>query len=40
VDYVYADETTCILFRPAIWLYEKLTGREVMLNPLIERAPD
>jgi hypothetical protein len=39
VDFVYADDATCRLFRPAIWLYEKGTGREVTLNPMIHPVP-
>ena len=34
-DYVFVDETTYNFFRPAIWIYERTTGREVVLNPLI-----
>jgi hypothetical protein len=40
VDFLYADDATSTLFRPAIWLYEKATGREVMLNPLVDPAPE
>ena len=34
-DYVFVDETTYAFFRPAIWMYERTTGREVTLNPMI-----
>ncbi len=34
-DFVNVDETTYAFFRPAIWLYEQTTGREVVLNPQV-----
>ncbi len=35
VDFLHADENTYSFFRPAIWIYEQSTGRQVALNPLV-----
>jgi len=34
-DFVNVGEGTYAFFRPAIWLYEQTTGREVALNPMV-----
>lgn len=34
-DYLFANENTYAFFRPAIWIYERASGREVVLNPMI-----
>jgi hypothetical protein len=38
-DCLYVDDATYTVFRPAIWAYEKATGREVLLNPIIDPVP-
>jgi hypothetical protein len=35
VDFVDVDERTYTFFRPAIWIYERCTGREVAPNPQV-----
>jgi len=39
VDYVFVDENVYAFFRPATWIYEQATGREVTLNPLVHPIP-
>jgi hypothetical protein len=39
LDFVFVDENVHVFFRPAIWIYERATGREVALNPLVTPVP-
>jgi hypothetical protein len=39
VDFLFVDETTYWFFRPAIWIYEQSTGREVAPNPMVDPVP-
>ncbi len=34
-DCLDVDETTHAIFRPAIWIYEQTSGREVAVNPMV-----